>query len=198
MHRSRTLTILTAVLLFFVLLAGSFSVTAVQGATGDPVLINEILASHTGADDTEFVEFYGTPGAPLDGLSLIAVESSNNTSVGSFDEQIDFGPGDVLGDNGFFLVGNAAGLSANYGVTPNIDYDPNFENDNTTFALVETSSLTGSSVSGSEVVLDAVALQDDDGGTFYFGAPVVGPDGSFYPAGVYRAEDGVDTDTAAD
>ena len=198
MHRSRTLTILTAVLLFFVLLAGSFPVTAVQGATGDPVLINEILASHTGADDTEYVEFYGTPGASLDGLSLIAVESSSASTLGTIDERIDFGPGDMLGDNGFFLVGNAAGLSANYGVTPNIDYDPNFENDDTTYALVETSSLSGSSVSGSEVVLDSVAFQDADGGTFYFGAPVVGPDGSYYPAGGYRAVDGVDTDTAAD
>ena len=34
--------------------------------------------------------------------------------------------------------------------------------------------------------------------TFFFGAPVFGPDGTFYPAGVRRIADGVDTDTVAD
>lgn len=198
MNGKRLIKFLLPSLLLFSLLVSSVQVLEVQSATGDPVLINEILASHTGADNTEFVELYGTPGTSLDGLSFIAVESSNISSVGQIDEQIDFGPGDALGTNGFFLVGNASGLSANYGVSPDIDLDPNFENDNVTYALVETSSLSGSSVTGSEVVRDAVALQDTDGGTFYFSAPVVGPDGSYFPAGAGRVTDGVDTDTVSD
>ncbi len=46
-------------------------------ATGDPVLINEVLASHTGTDDTEYVELYGDPGLSLEGLSLIVVEGDS-------------------------------------------------------------------------------------------------------------------------
>ena len=73
------------------------------------------------------------------------------------------------------------------------------ENSSYTIALVETSSLTGTVVSGSEVVLDAVGVTDGDAGdTFFFNAPVVGPDGPFLPAGVRRVIDGVDTDTVND
>jgi len=189
---------LTICLLAAMLLPMVVGVTPALAATGDPVLINEVLASHTGSDNTEYIELYGIPGTLLDGLSLIVVESSSISTVGQFDERIDFGPGDVLGSNGFYLVGNATGLDANYGVTPDMDIDPNLENDNLTVGLVETSSIIGSSVSGSEVVHDAVALQDPAGGTFFFGAPVIGPDGSYFPAGARRVTDGVDTDTAAD
>ncbi|MEO1457684.1 MAG: endonuclease/exonuclease/phosphatase family protein, partial [Pseudomonadota bacterium] len=171
----------------------------IESAT--PTVINEILASHTGADNTEFVELFGAPGASLDGLSLISIEGE--ASAGSIDEQIDFGPTDFIGENGFFLVGNSEGLLGTYGVTPNIDLDPNFENGDSTYALVETASITGSTVTGAEVVLDSVALTappsgGTEDGTFFFGAPIVGPDGSFFPAGVRRVEDGVDTDDAAD
>jgi hypothetical protein len=51
---------------FFCLAPLSGDVTA---ATGDPVLINEVLASHTGTDSTEFIELIGTPGL-LGGLEL--------------------------------------------------------------------------------------------------------------------------------
>ena len=47
-------------------------------------------------------------------------------------------------------------------------------------------------------MIDTVALSD--GGTgdiFFFGAPVIGPDGTFFPAGARRVTDGVDTDTVA-
>jgi predicted extracellular nuclease len=179
-----------------------FDLTPAQEGDGDgggaDVVINEVLASHAGADDTEFAELFGTPGASLDGLSLIAVES-DATNNGTIDARIDFGAGDVLGANGFHLVGNAAGLEANYNVSPDKDVDPNFENSSSTYALVETASLSGDSVTGGEVVVDAVASTDGDAGdSFFFDAPVIGPDGNFFPAGVRRVEDGVDTDTAAD
>ena len=165
----------------------------------DPV-INEVLVSHTGADNTEFFELFGTPGASLDGLSVVAVDAN----TGEYEFRFDFGAGDVLGDNGFFLVGNPEGLFANYGVTPDLEIATNsLQNNSATYALVETASLpggVGTAVSGSEVVLDAVASTagDVDTGNFVFNAPVIGPDGTFLPAGVRRAVDGVDTDTAAD
>jgi endonuclease/exonuclease/phosphatase family metal-dependent hydrolase len=167
--------------------------------TGDAVLLNEVIASHTGTDDTEFVELFGTPGTSLDGLSFIAVES-DETFNGTIDGRIDFGSDDTLGDTGFFLIGNPTGLVANYGVTPDIEVSNNFlENSSATYALVETASISGTSVTGSEVVLDAVASTDGDPvDAFFFGAPVIGPDGSFFPAGVRRVTDGIDTDTEAD
>jgi hypothetical protein len=57
----------------------------------------------------------------------------------------------------------------------------------------------GTYVTGGEVVFDALGLHDGDvGDTFYFGAPAIGPDGAFFPAGGRRLVDGVDTDTVAD
>lgn len=170
-------------------------------ATGDPVLINEVLASHVGTDDTEYLELFGDAGASLEGLSLIVVEGDNIASQGQIDRRLDFGADERLGSNRFFLVGNPAGLAANYGVTPNVTFGNDFfENSTLTVALAETSTVgPGSIVTGSEVVLDAVALTDGGAGDVaFFGAPVVGPDGSFFPAGARRVTDGVDTDTAAD
>jgi predicted extracellular nuclease len=172
------------------------------GSSGSNLVINEIIASHTGTDNTEFVELYGTPGTALAGLSLIAVESEASGN-GTIDQRIDFGAGDVIGENGFFLLGNPEGLFFNYGVEPNLNIGPDsFENSSATYALVETASLVGgigTLVTGSEVVIDAVAATDGGAGdSFFFNAPVVGPDGTFFPAGVRRVSDGVDTDTAAD
>ena len=55
------------------------------------MLINEVLASHTGTDDTEFIELYGAPGTSLGGLSLIVVES-DAFDPGRIDRRFDFKP----------------------------------------------------------------------------------------------------------
>ena len=188
---------LAALLLFAMLPAGM-----VAAATGDPVLINEVLASHSGTDDTEFVELYGTPGLSLEGLSVIVVEGDDGASTNEIDFRYDFGPGNTIGANGFFLLGNCGGLGAFYGVTPDASIEANtFENSSSTFALVETDSLSGGvgTLINGEVVRDAVGLVDSGtADTVAFGAPVIGPDGSFYPAGARRVSDGVDTDAASD
>jgi predicted extracellular nuclease len=174
-------------------------VTPASAATGDPVLINEVLASHSGTDDTEYVELYGTPGTSLLGLSIIVVEGDASVA-GTIDRRFDFKAFHEIGANGFFLLGNCAGVPSNYGETPDASISTNdLENSSLTVALVETSSISGGSVTGSEVVRDAVALTDGGAGdTFFFGAPVIGPDGPFFPAGARRVTDGIDTDTAAD
>jgi predicted extracellular nuclease len=172
------------------------AVPAVAGA-GGPV-INEVLASTTGTD-VEYVELFGTPGASLAGLSLVYVESNNGTSLGAIDFRYDFPASAALGTNGFYLVGTTGSLQGVYGVTPNVDIVTNsLENSSATVALVQTASLSAGSVGGSEIVLDAVAIADATASTFFFGAPVVGPDGTFFPAGVRRVTDGADTDTAGD
>lgn len=174
----------------------------VDATTGDPVLLNEALVSHTGADNTEYVELIGVLGAPLAGLSLVAVEGDSAGVPGTIDRRVDFPTGATLGGNGFYLVGNPDGLSAIYGVTPDLAWgSDSLENGSQTLALVRTSSIgdVGTVVSGSETVLDAVALTDG-GATdrWFWSAPVVGPDDVFLPGGVRRVSDGVDTDTAAD
>ncbi|KPJ93749.1 MAG: hypothetical protein AMJ55_07500 [Gammaproteobacteria bacterium SG8_15] len=184
--------------LSFVLFMVSMPETLAQ--TGDPVLLNEVYASHTGTDDTEYVELYGIPGTSLEGISLLVVESDVGASNGNIDRRMDFTADDVIGSNGFYLIGNPVGLASYYNVTPNIEIAANYlENSSLTVALVETVSISGGVVSGSEIVLDSVALNDgDESDMFFFGAPVVGPDGPFFPAGARRIADGVDTDTAAD
>lgn len=165
------------------------------------VVINEALLSHASIDNTEYVELYGPPGTSLGGLSLIAVEGdAAPAKSGEIDRRIDFHASDALGANGSFLVGNPAGLAASYGVTPDLPIgQDSFENSSLTLALVQTSSLSGRAVTGAEVVIDSVGLTDGGAGdVFYFAAPVVGPDGTFFPAGFERLSPGVDTDTAAD
>ena len=199
-HLSRTWPAISiAVAIIVLLIAGPKQVSA---ATGDPVLLNELLASHSGTDDSEFIELFGTAATSLSGLSVIVVES-DSFAPGTIDRRFDFKAFHALGSNGFFLIGNCSGVPANYGVTPDTSIANNYlENSSLTVALVETASLgggVGTSVTGAEVVLSSVALNDGGAGDmFFFGAPVIGPDGSFFPAGARRLVDGVDTGTAAD
>lgn len=183
------------------LLASSLPVALAPtaGAATPPVVINEVLASHTGTDDTEFIELYGPPGTSLDGVSIVVVEGDAGASQGAIDRRLDLGAADVIGDNGFFLVGNPAGL-ADYGVTPDVAITNDYlENSSLTVALVQTATISGTAVSGAEVALDAVGLTDGGASdAFYLGATVIGPDGSFFPAGARRVTDGVDTDAVAD
>jgi hypothetical protein len=168
---------------------------------GQPVVINEVLASTTGTD-VEYVELFGTPATSLAGLSLVVVEAESNSNQSTFTFRLDFDAADALGENGFFLIGNAL-VTQTYAVTPNRPISDNsFQNQSETFALVATASLAGNAVAGGETVLDAVALAGPasslPGAVYAFGAPVVGPDGSFFPAGVRRIADGVDTDSPTD
>lgn len=170
-------------------------------AEAQALVINKVLGSTTGADP-EFVELIGQPGQPLAGFSLIVVESDASAGSvlnGTIDARFDFTADHVIGDNGFFLVGNDL-VQGVYNVTPNASIPQNFiENSSYTLALVETASLTGTAVSGTEVVLDALGVTDGEGSEFFhFGAPVIGPEDGFLPAGAIRVQDGVDTDQASD
>ena len=173
----------------------SASATAAQH-----LVINEVLVSTTGAD-SEYFELFGTAGTSLDGLSLIRIEGEDAGQVGDISFRLDFGADDVIGDNGFFLAANDT-AAATYGVVPDVTFSGSLENGTSTFALVETASLTGDVATGAEAVLDAVGLLNPDGtepDVFFYDAPVLGPDGGgFFPAGVKRVEDGVDTDAASD
>ncbi|HET7738368.1 MAG TPA: endonuclease/exonuclease/phosphatase family protein [Tepidiformaceae bacterium] len=188
-------------LIALALIAGvSMAAPRSEAATGDPVLMNEVVVS-TASTDIEFLELYGTPGASLAGLSIIVIEGDNGSPLGRIDARFDFAPGQEIGPNGFFLVGNGL-VPGQYGVTPNATIANDFfENSSHTIALVTTASVgaVGTTVVGTEVVRDSIAFTDGGvGDTFYLGAPVFGPDGTFLPAGARRLVDGVDTDVAAD
>ena len=192
---------LIAVLMALALLAGVLP-RGVEASTGDPVLLNEVLASHTGTPDTvEFVELYGLPGTPLSGLSLVVVEG-DGVAAGTIDRRVDFPAGARLGGNGFYLVGNPAGLGTVYHVTPDLAWgNDSLENGSQTLALAETATLgaVGTFVTGTESVRDAVGLTDaGPSDHWYWNAPVVGPDDGFLPGGARRVTDGVDTDAVAD
>ena len=191
---------LLAALLALALVSGLLP-HAADAATGDPVLLNEFLASHTGSDTTEFVELYGVPGTSLAGLSLVAVEGDSTTAPGTVDTRVDFPASAHLGGNGFFLVGNPVGLAAAYHVTPDLAWPTDsLENGSQTLALVETASLgSATAVTGTETVRDAVAVTDTGpSDRWFWNAPVLGPDDGFVPAGGHRVVDGQDTDTVAD
>ena len=176
------------------LAAGSLFAAA-STALAMPV-INEVVGSTTGSD-AEFIELYGVAGTSLNDLSLIVVESNNGLNLGKIDFRLDL-IGQVIGTNNFFLAGTLLAATV-YGVTPNVYLGSNaIENSSYTIALVHTASISGTAVSGSEVVLDALGIADGSASTFFFGAPAIGPDGSFLPAGGRRVFDGVDTDTAQD
>ncbi|MDO5706616.1 MAG: ExeM/NucH family extracellular endonuclease, partial [Paracoccus sp. (in: a-proteobacteria)] len=127
------------------------------------------------------------------------VESDDIAQNGVIDARFDFTADHLIGDNGFFLIANALAQTT-YGVTANAVFTDNFiENSSYTIALVDTASISGNRVTGAEVVTDAIGVSDGEGpGHFHFGAPVVGPDGSFLPAGVIRETDGVSTGQASD
>lgn len=79
------------------------------------VLINEVDCDTAGTDILEFVELFGAPGAPLDGLVVVFYNGSNDLSYNAFDLD-----GFALDSNGFFLLGNVAVVP-----TPSITFGSN-------------------------------------------------------------------------
>nr|WP_246414156.1 ExeM/NucH family extracellular endonuclease [Microbacterium thalassium] len=157
----------------------------------------------TDSTDVEYLELYGTPGASLAGLSILDVEGDIESPQGRIDRRLDLPSDAVLGPNGYYLIANT--LTADtYGVAPDLEIANNFfENSTSTVALVQTASLgtkaVGDLVDDTITVVDGFASTDGGAGDAgYFGLPVLGPDGSYFPAGWGRVVAGVDTDTAAD
>ncbi len=180
------------------LLAASALATVAGAQT---VHLNEIYASHSGTDDQEYIELIGTPGMSLDGIVVGIVEGDAGSSCAfCLDRAWDLS-GMVMPASGYFVLGNS-------GVTP-LDLDIGasniIENGTETFYLISTNdpaailALVGTTVDaggGQSIlpnfgtILDAVGMTDGGASDVVFdGAPAVGPDGSFLPAGIYRGGD---------
>lgn len=163
--------------------------------------INEIYASHTGADDMEFIELKGTPKLKLDSYMILIVEG-DGSNAGTLDRAWDLS-GEVMPDDGYFVFGDSG--------VANVDVvkSGSIENGTDTFYLVRTKDVakiiallgtdmdpsgTGKTIiSTLASIVDLVAMIDSGvaGGSdrTYDNAQELGPDGKYLPAGVYRALD---------
>ncbi len=169
----------------------------------DPI-INEIRVDQPGLDLSEYVEFRGTPGATLDGLTLVVIGDDDAASPPAQNGTIESvvaltGP---LSSTGYFVLAES---SYSFGVPDQIDI-LNFENpDNVTFLLV--SGFTGFNgqdldtnddgvldIAPWTAVLSSVALVSSaspNGTTseFVYSTDRVGPDGATTPAQLWRCDD---------
>jgi len=177
---------------------GMAAVAALASAASAQPVMNEIYASHTGTDDAEFIELLGTPGASLDGFAILVVEGEQGSAIGTVDRVYDL-TGNVIPGDGYFVLGTSGTANVDF----NIGNDNALENGTETFALLQYTSLpsvgtdldtnddgimeTPFSTYGS--LLEAVGIIEDVADITYGGAPRFGPDGSFFPAGIFRPGD---------
>jgi hypothetical protein len=174
-------------------------------ALDDTLHINEIYASHSGTDDQEFIELIGVPGQDLTGVMVLVVEG-DGAGAGTLDRAWDL-TGFVMPADGYFVLGNTAVANLDL----DIGSDNAIENGTETFYLVRTSNTAavvaalgtsvdpdGDGVSSIPCVVDDVleTVAMVDSGVFaadrvYDHALVnaLGPDGTFFPAGIFRGGD---------
>lgn len=171
---------------------------------GNPssVYLNEIYASHTGTDTLEMIELVGQPNASLTGYVVCVVEG-DGTGAGTLDRAWNLS-GLTIPADGYFVLGDTA--------EPNLDLDigasNRLENGTETFYLLHTATpalvtaLLDTDVDAGDGntflatlgdIVDRVAMVDpgwiDGGDEIYDDATIVGPDGSNFPAGIYRSGD---------
>lgn len=165
---------------------------------GSLVRLSEIDVHKVGIDTQEFVELQGPPGTPLLGHMLLVVDG-DSVNAGVLDRAIDLGPF-VIPSSGYFVLGDTALVPKDFDLGP---YDQ-IENGTNTFYLVTTTQqvsiqtlvgkrvrlgATQTSIPSFATVVDSVAIADADFPALdvvFDGAPVVGPDGEFLPAGIAR------------
>ncbi len=172
---------------------------------GDSFLaLNEIYISHDGTDDMEYVELIGSGGQPLDGY-LVCVVEGDGSGAGTLDRAYDL-TGQTMPMDGYFVLGDTAEPATDL----DIGASNTLENGTNTFYLVFTNDVSAvTALLGTDVdsdddlvtdlttvafIVDSVGVADGGFGgagtdMIFDGATVVGPDGSFGPAGIFRDGD---------
>ncbi|MEM9773871.1 MAG: ExeM/NucH family extracellular endonuclease, partial [Chloroflexota bacterium] len=168
------------------------------GSPGTPpppsVFINEIRVNITGssADEVDFFEIQGDANTDLTGLTYVVISGE------AFPGQVDFAislDGQTIPADGLFWADGAGNVSSDFATTFDFFSSPQ------THLIV--SGFTGSVSTDYDAddngvldstpwnsVIDSVSLVDDDATTDYsYSTTVVGPDGSFIPAGAFRCAD---------
>jgi uncharacterized surface protein with fasciclin (FAS1) repeats len=78
------------------------------------IRINEVDQDQPSSDTLEFVELYGAPNTPLDGLVLVFFNGSGDVSYDAYDLA-----GQSTDESGFFLLGTSYVVGADMLLTPN-------------------------------------------------------------------------------
>lgn len=156
-------------------------------AANADILINEILASTTGAD-SEFFELYNSGASSVDitGWTFAIYESDAGAAFGTEDQLYTIGTF-TIAPGGYFTAANSLTIQA-FGITANeVLADNFFENSSSTYVLRDASA----------AIINTIFMTDGGVGDAanILGNPIspdlsFGPDGSFFPAGFYRIGDG--------
>jgi predicted extracellular nuclease len=162
------------------------------------VKISEIRIDQPGADNDEYFELAGAPGASLDGLTYLVIGDGVGGS-GVIENVTDLS-GHIIGGSGFFVAAESSFALGTADLTTTL----NFENDdNLTHLLV--AGFTGSNgddldlddngvldVTPWSELLDLIALIKEEnpplGTEYHYGPPTVGPDGSFVPGHAFNCD----------
>ena len=195
---------------------GGISAVALSAVSQAQIRLNEIYASHSGTDLQEFIELKGPAGASLDNYVVCIVEGEGAlTTQGTLDRAWDL-TGLTIPTDGYFVLGVSGVAARDFTIVGSGSSGASdaIENGTETFYLIDAGSnanvlaiqaLLGTDVdSGNDgittlptlgTIVDIVGLAD--GGitsavppeTIFDGAPVLGPDSSFLPAGIFRGLD---------
>ncbi len=173
------------------------------GGDSPDVVINELrISSQGGSDDSSnFVEIFGAEGTSLDGVSLVVL--SGEFEPGQVDFAFDLS-GVTLDEDGVVLVANADIATAiPQAQTEDNDLIASFDffGSPSSFLLVDgftgaqgddlDADNDGTLDSNIGTIIDSVSLVDGDATPDQnYSDTVIGPDGSFTPAGAARVVDG--------
>jgi len=187
---------------FFVVALAALALAT--SATAQDIHMNELFVSHTSTDDMEFIELIGTPDMALDYLMVLVVEG-DSVNAGILDRAWDL-TGYAMPTDGYFVLGDTAVVEKDY----DLGSDNNIENGTETIYLVNATDQVGvdaiTALLGTNIdvgggvtmipsmatILDIIAMVDDDYPTtdfIYDGADYRGPDGSYFPPGIFRGLD---------
>ncbi len=167
------------------------ALAGIAAATNASVTINEVLGS-TASSDTEFIELYNTTGAAIDltGWSIELWDSDvDSTGFMGADGGAPYALAGSIAAGGYFTLANAQAQSF-LSFTADITFGANsIENSSYTMILRDGMGDIVESVFVTDSVMDVA----NDGTSAITPDLVVGPDGTFLPAGFYRVGDGSST-----
>lgn len=161
------------------------------------VVINEVRIDQPSSDNDEYFELVGGANVSLDGLTYLVIGDGSGGS-GVIEAVVDLN-GETTDTNGTFVVAESSFSLGTANKTATI----NFENrDNVTHLLVR--GFTGNDKDDLDTnddgtldvtpwaeIVDSVALVESIGsGDLVYSTMVVGPNGSFVPAHVFRCDSG--------
>lgn len=185
---------------------------ALVPAAANAVVLNELRINAPGGETpSEFIELLGTPGESLDGLTFVGI-GDDGANVGVIENVVDL-TGLSIPSDGLFTIanasfGDASALGFDASVIDALILNEQLENNDVVSYLLVTG-FSGTLLDDLDTnddgtldtlawatIIDGVGTLDDTPGdpdyTGQLGIPVIGPDGSFTPAHLYRLPGGGD------